>query len=55
MKTKLEYMHVLTQLPISQLEEMFLLKPEQIIAGTEKVRTRKEWSAVLKEVGVDFD
>lgn len=29
--------------------------PEQIMAGTEKVRTREEWSVVLKEVGIDFD
>lgn len=48
-------MHVLTGLPLQDLQEMFILKPEQIMAGTEKVRTRREWSAVLKEVGVDFD
>ena len=29
--------------------------PEQVIAGDNKVRTREEWSMMLKEVGIDFD
>jgi len=29
--------------------------PEEVMVGDGKVRTRKEWSIILKEVGVDFD
>ena len=52
-------MSVLTGLPVEDLEEMFpnekTLKPEEVMAGTTKVRTRKEWSVLCKQVGVDFD
>ena len=46
-QSKIECMSVLIGLPVEDLEEMFpneKLKPEEVMAGTTKVRTRKEWS-----------
>lgn len=40
-QSKIECMSVLTGLPVEDLEEMF---PNEVMAGTAKVRTRKEWS-----------
>lgn len=37
------------------LETIRSYSPEEIMAGSEKVRTRKEWFVLLKEVGIDFD